>query len=174
MEPGIDLRIRTMIKAMTEVVLPAVDPANGAAQDQARLVIGSLDMLIDQIDHAHWYEVADVRANHALATALIGLPGTSAGDAAHRVLSTALATAGRHEVTLSELRTQNRLVRDVIDDLICSVDPGNAAALADVMRSVLQHGRRQVARERAFVAKARFDNEPDTLLGIRESLEQAG
>ena len=37
MNPSIELRIKTMIRALTEVIIPAVDPNNSLAQEQARL-----------------------------------------------------------------------------------------------------------------------------------------
>ena len=39
------LQVQTVIKAMTDVVLPAVDPNNKLAQEQARLVIGMLHLV---------------------------------------------------------------------------------------------------------------------------------
>ena len=55
MRPSFDLRLQTMMKAMTEVVLPAVDPDNSAAVEQANLVIGSLNLLTEQVEYAHWF-----------------------------------------------------------------------------------------------------------------------
>ena len=36
MQPDVEIRLKAMIKAMTEVVLPAVDAGNAAAIEQAR------------------------------------------------------------------------------------------------------------------------------------------
>ena len=41
MQPSFDLRIRTMNKALADVVLPAIDPDNKAATEQLQLVIGA-------------------------------------------------------------------------------------------------------------------------------------
>ncbi|MCK9285355.1 MAG: hypothetical protein M0P39_13860, partial [Rhodocyclaceae bacterium] len=42
------LQVQTVIKAMTDVVLPAVDPNNKLAQEQARLVIGMLHLVMQR------------------------------------------------------------------------------------------------------------------------------
>ena len=44
-----DIQIETMIKAMVDTVAPAVDPLDRLAQEQARLVIGTLMLMAEQI-----------------------------------------------------------------------------------------------------------------------------
>ena len=51
MNPSIELRLRTMIRAVTEVILPAVNPHDSLAQEQAQLLIGHLHALLQH--HAH-------------------------------------------------------------------------------------------------------------------------
>ena len=61
MVPTLDTRIRTMIKAMQEAVLPALDPGNAIAQEQGHLVLGSLNLLLGQVEYAHTFEVVEAR-----------------------------------------------------------------------------------------------------------------
>ena len=46
-----ELQITSMMKAMEDIVLPAVDPDNRLAQEQARLVIATLRLV--EIGRAH-------------------------------------------------------------------------------------------------------------------------
>lgn len=48
MTPSTNLRFKTMIRSLTESILPAIDPNNAIAQEQAKLLIGHLHVLLDQ------------------------------------------------------------------------------------------------------------------------------
>ena len=50
MNPSIDLRIRSMLRALQETVIPALDPSDALAREQAGLLVGHLHAL--SIQHA--------------------------------------------------------------------------------------------------------------------------
>lgn len=174
MQPGYDLRIQTMTKALVETVIPAIAPGNQAAAEQAHMVVGSLELLRQQIDYAHWFEVSDIRDMARLIRTLIDaadLPSSAAADAA---AAAALSEADRHEIALSRLRELNRQLRRAVSQLI---DDAFAADDPDVGRRVqalvLVGSKRQIDRERAFVAAANFDVFPDNLKTIEQALTDA-
>jgi hypothetical protein len=84
MMPSIDLRLRTMTKAMTDVILPAIAPENPLAQEQARLVIAQLGMIAKQWRQAAEYEALELREITALAERLgaLAFGGAETGAAA--------------------------------------------------------------------------------------------
>lgn len=51
-----DIQIQSMIKALTDVVLPAVDADNKLAHEQTRLVIGLLGLMGKQIPMQFQYD----------------------------------------------------------------------------------------------------------------------
>ena len=51
MNPSVELRLRTMIRAVTENILPAIDPTDSLAQEQGRLLLGHLYALLQQHGH---------------------------------------------------------------------------------------------------------------------------
>ncbi|MBI4693932.1 MAG: hypothetical protein HY749_07915 [Gammaproteobacteria bacterium] len=51
MNPSVELRLRTMIRAVTENILPAIDPDDSLAQEQGRLLLGHLHALLQQHGH---------------------------------------------------------------------------------------------------------------------------
>jgi hypothetical protein len=173
MQPGFELRLTTMMKALSETVLPAVDAHNKAAVEQMHIVIGSLALLREQIDFAHWFEVEEARDMAGLImelAALAALPPTaSATDTARR----SLALAERHDIRLSTLREANVDLRAMISLLIEEAAAAGDDSLFDRTQAlVLAHGKRQIGRERAFVAGTNFDVFPDTLQTIEETLQQ--
>jgi hypothetical protein len=112
------LQIQTAIKAMLDVVLPAVDANNKLAQEQARLVIGTLSLVLQRLPLTYRYERDELSRFLALADTLQGqtkvLPG--AQEALHE-LATAVEQGedvlDRARAEPSELEAANFQLRPV-------------------------------------------------------------
>jgi hypothetical protein len=158
MNPDFDLRLRSMQRALTECVLPALDPADALAQEQARLLLGHLAALRLQQRHAMRLEALEERALLALGRTLIAAAagGTETARAAAR-LSHACATA--------------TAVGGAIEALVlASGRDGSAACAGEIARLVLAHGKAAALRGRAWFAAMGFDAEPEALPDIDEML----
>lgn len=162
------------MKALSDVVLPAIDPANRMAIEQASVILGSMDLLREQIDHAHWYEVTDLHCLCNLAADLERIEGFDAAPdlAAARLSGSALAK--RWDLSLPQLREASAVLRDAIS---LSVEAAFAQTREDVrrvvQRLVLDHSRDQLGRERAYVAGTKWDGFPESLQTIEASLRGA-
>jgi hypothetical protein len=171
MQPSFELRIDTMIKAMREVVMPAIDPGSSAALEQAALVTASLDLICEQIDFAHWYEVSDIKLNSQMLVDLAGLLNPDEAKALDNSARSALELARRHDVTLSQLRNVSCELRNSSCSLIEDITAlGDGEMIGQANEIVLTASDIQNNRERAFVAKTGFDSTPDTLKSIDKSL----
>lgn len=170
MQPAIDLRIRSMIKALSETVLPAVDQDNKAALEQLHITLGSLALLNDQIDHAYAFEVADLRDLVAFITGLAGQAGAMAASS-RAAVAEAQALADGGPVSLTRLRDAGNAVRAAITDEIgLAYARLDSAAVARLQSWLLANTMRPIARERAFVAATGFDVFPETLRPVGELL----
>lgn len=171
MQPSFDLRIRTMQKALEEVIIPAVDKTNSAAIEQANLVAGSLCLLNEQIDYAHWFAEVDIFSHRELLESLVAACEIELDESASKTLKNALAAAGSWNLPLSELEHHCQLLRNLICDLIETICASEKATLVnEVSAIVVAHSESQLSRERAYVSRTNFDVYPDTLKGIGEAL----
>lgn len=171
MQPSFEFSITAMIKALSETVRPSVNPDDRAAVEQLNIVIGSLGVLREQIDFAHWFEVVEARDMSELVRALVSITSLAASAHALSVATKALEIAERHDVRLSTVRDVNRELREVISLLIeQAFDSSDAVLRRKVETLVLERSRQQVTRERAFVAGTKFDVFPDSLLSIEAAL----
>lgn len=171
MQPSFEFRISTMIKALAETVLPAVDPSNRAAIEQANIVIGSLRMLPEQIDFAHWFEVKENEDLTILIREIIEIsPGLAENDI-DAELAASREIASRYDVQLSEIRACNIILRKRIDRLIEIIfADGTQDQCRTVQKKLIELGAAQIGRERAFVAGAGFDVFPDNLRSLAEAM----
>ena len=174
MQPGFDLRLRTMMKALAEVVLPAIEGSNRMAQEQAKLVLGSLEVIRQQVDHAHWYEAAELVSLCNLAGDLAAVKGFDAGAGLDELRKAGGALVARWDVSLPELREASVRLRDAISEAVERAGAGNRADVSHaVSQLVMVHAEGQIGRERAFIAGTRWDTYPDTLRSIEDSLRKA-
>ena len=163
MVPTIASRLRNLIKSMHEVLLPALDPDHAIAQEQGKLVLGSLHLILSQIDFAHAYEVVEARAMSAhardLATTLERDP--AALNLVHQIrrdLQAQLAAIENPLTPLCELQAENSRLREHLHALITAAQASTDLALRRaVERKVLEFGEHQLARERSWVAATNFD-----------------
>lgn len=73
MNPSTELRLQTMMRAMTESIIPAIDPANSLAQEQAKLLLGHMDAMIQQQGKESEQEKLELYALTALGAELVSL-----------------------------------------------------------------------------------------------------
>ena len=60
------LQLQTMMKAMKDVVLPAIDPDNQMAQEQAQLVMGMLHLMMSRQPMQFHYDLDELKRYVAL------------------------------------------------------------------------------------------------------------
>lgn len=158
MLPNIDLRIANMIKALEQVVLPALPRDQRLARDQALLVAGHLRMMGEQWKAALRYEQISLDDLMTLARDLMRSAPTSLDK-----LADALADAqacDRESVTA--LEQANIRLGHAVDAIILG---GEAhAPLPQVsIDAILDHGLRHARRERTWFKRNGLDPDRNDL-----------
>lgn len=160
MNPSVELRIRSMMRALTEVVLPAVDPHNALAQEQARLLLGHLHALAL---HHRDESTLDALSDAALETLARALLGDSVGGAHTQ----AAAHAVRQALPAADARALSRAVEELI--VAAGID-GDADFQASSAALVLTHARTETWRGRTWFKAMNFDARPEQLPSIEHLL----
>lgn len=172
MNPSTGLRVKSMIRALTDVIIPAIDPVDLMAHEQAKLIIGHLHLLLSHNGWSDQYERSEATALVTLARELCEtISGGNQTRAAQNRLKNAIerfesqtgANAAREEV--SDL---NKLICNLIE---ASAEDGEEAFRSMVFQSVIDHGRQQSLRDRSWFALLGFDSEPEVLLDIPAMLQ---
>jgi hypothetical protein len=166
------LQIQTSIKAMMDVVLPAVDPNNKLAQEQARLVIGMLNIVAQRMSLTYRYDRDELARFLALAETLKeqakDLPG--AKDALHALdgaadIGTDVLDRARAEP--SELESANFDLREKIGALITAIYTGtDTNKLKHISKTVTAHAKEQLLRERSWLIGQGWEADPKSIPAI--------
>ena len=151
MIPEFDLRLDSMLRAMTTIVLPAIDPANNLAREQASLVVAQIAMMQQQWDKLDAYArlcISDIERVIA-ALEIRGGPVTEAAGADLDALDFS-ARFPPNQIYRKAMAALENLVRAVEVD-------GDTAFRRALHRAVLLFGNRQAERDRAWFAMSGFD-----------------
>ncbi len=157
MELRPSLLLPAMLKAMTDTVLPAVDPENKLAVEQAKLVAGMLGLLASRLPLLARYDRTELRHSVVLAArvreAARGGPATASAlgelDRTRAVAESALARTGADpseiEAALLELRARIGAV------VVAVSGDGDETSPRDLRRAVLDAAKGEVERARAWL-----------------------
>ncbi|MDH1440439.1 hypothetical protein N5O88_09820 [Pseudomonas sp. GD03721] len=178
MELRPEFLIQTVIKAMTDTVLPAVDPNNKLATEQAQLVIGMLGIVRQRLPLMYRFDRDELDHMLALASALHTQAVDVPGVAEHLQALTGGVAAGRDVLSRAkaepdELVAANFALREQVGALITALyaDAGSS----DLKRTsalVTGHAREQLLRDRAFLIAQGWETDPQAIPDLETLLSQ--
>jgi hypothetical protein len=176
MVPDLAQRLQSMTRALNEVVIPAIDPSQKLALEQAHLVVAYLGLLSDQHDKVYEYELADLREARSLVVRLLA----STRDVEHIDL---VRRSAEHWLRESEwigsldIPSQARVValareiKGAADALVRALyEDGGAETRKAVAEAVMDQAGRQIRRDRVWARRAGFEIESDELPELEEVL----
>lgn len=172
MEMRPQLQIQTVIKAMMEDVIPAMDQSNQLAMQSAQLTIGTLMLISLHLPLEYRYDCDELA--RLLATAKT-LSAQAAGLAASTTLSEASTVAAdvldRARAEPSEIVDAIRSLRAATADTVRAVyAQGSDSLQNEVEKTVLALSKEQLLRDRAWLLMQGWEPNPaavpalDTLL----------
>lgn len=169
------LQIISMIKAMTDVVLPAIDPQNKLAQEQGKLIIGMLHLLGQRLPMTYRYDCDELSRCLALADTLRDV--AHGGEETSVALKALGASIGSAEDVLDRARAEPSELEAALVGLRATVGKLAQAMYLDgdpdcrktFDRSVLAASKEQIQRERAWLIMQGWEADPTSIPPI-ESL----
>lgn len=172
------LQIQSMIKALTDVVLPAIDPGNKLAQEQSRLVVGMLALMARQIPLQFRFDCDELARLLELARELrMQARGGASTDEAQASLVEAIdagaAVLERAKADPSDVERAGCALRIATGELISAVyRDGEPASVTRVERTALASAKQQLLRDRAFLITQNWEPDPKDVPAIGDLLAQ--
>lgn len=171
------LQLPTLIKAMTDVVIPALDPANKLAQEQSRLIVGMLALMSARMPLMFAYDREELQRYLALSESLLQqVNGKASALAAAKELDACAAQGaqvlGRAGADPRELEAAVLSLRAKVGELVRTVcEVGEPATRTAVSKTVLAASKDQLDRERAWLLPQGWEGDPSSLPAIEKLLE---
>lgn len=164
MLPNIDLRIQNIVKALEQVIIPALPHGEKLAKDQAGLCIGHLNMIARQWKLSAAFEATSLAAMEALGKRLVPLVDPVF---AAQITATLDSVAGTARDDPDAMEAAIVELGGTIDKAILGGD-GRFALPPAAWTAILDYGDRQSLRERSWFADNGLDPDRLTLPGIAE------
>ena len=164
------LRLNTAVEAMTHVIIPALDPDNGPAHEQAALVVGMLTNAIDWLPYEHAFDRAELSSNReALAQTSDATEQTAALiDLADDVLLRSSASPGD---VLDCVRALRYALANQVDS---TFENGTPAERTAVSRAVLDAAARETPLVRAAYLGHGFEGPTTGVAPLADQLVRTG
>ena len=178
MTPSIELRLQTMIKAMAEIILPAIGPGNDLAREQGQLMIAHLGLIARQWDKALAYDSLCLREMICLARKLCedaaGGPQTTVAATALSALLQGHASGGELPTTLAKIKEVRVALAAGVDQVVRATEVDSTPTFhAASTKTIMDYAALQAWRDRVWFADAGMDPERADLPSIDEMLAQA-
>jgi hypothetical protein len=179
MGPEISTNIGSMLRAMENVVLPAIDADNALAKEQSYLIMVYLRLLADQHDKIFHYRLQEIREYHALVTDILACSrsagvGTGAtGTSAEQLLDLASPMLDLDLPSYEHLADLARDLREMADDVTRDIldRAGSGSNASKRLRELLlKQADAEALRERSWVSKLGADPQPQQLRSLPELL----
>lgn len=153
MVPNTDERIASIVRSLTNVILPALPDEASLAQEQVQLCIGHLQILRSQFDQTVDFEVQEIEdAKHLAKTCIESVVGNATTRHAITNLKTLLEPS--HE---TKGRDHLNQINSAIEALIQSAFNDEPKTKDQVTSIILQHEKVRSQKDRHWCAPFGFD-----------------
>jgi hypothetical protein len=174
-----EIQLTSMLKAMQDVVLPAIDPANRLAVEQSQLIMGMLNLMATQLPLQHRFDRDELQR---LVATYTRLEQASEAAPALRQPAEPLAALRRAaeqmlpqcSVDPAELHQAVRTLREALGSFVAEVGVlADDSALPLIKDAILDLSREQLLRERALMAPQGWEADPAAVPSIHSLLTPA-
>lgn len=168
-----DIQIQSILKAMTDVVLPALDPTNPLAQEQARLCMGLLGVMASRLPLQYRYDCDELTRLLALSKRLQQLPEVA--QLAPQALGSLTQGASRGTDVLARARAEPdevlqavRALREATGNLVQEAFENDLPGLktGELQRAVMDASQEQLLRERSWLIGQGWEADPSLIPAI--------
>lgn len=173
-----EVQIKSIIKALADVVLPAVDPNNKLAQEQTQLAMGLLTLMSKQLPLQFRFDCDELERlldlSEKLAAQASG--GAKTQAAVDELKSQAQAASAALQAARSGPERIHEMVRalrsatgELVTQTYCDGTPECRMAIS---RGVLETSKEQLLRDRSWLLMQGWETDPESVPAIEQLLSE--
>jgi len=162
MMPTVAQQLAGIRNAMTKVVIPGLDPTDRFAQEQAGLIVATLNWILDVQGSEYTYEAVENAQCRSALQALAGIevsPENADRAAALRAAAQSPGAAPADLPTLDALRAQNRQFKALLDEYYAALAAAGDPAVNEARDILLTTARQLARRDQSWFRMTGFPKE---------------
>lgn len=162
MMPTVAQQLAGIRNTMTKVVIPGLDPTDRFAQEQAGLIVATLNWILDVQGSEYTYEAvenAEYRRTLATLADIEVAPEHAARAAELRAAANSPGSAGDNLPTLDALAAQTRRFKALIDEHYTALSAAGDPAVHEAKDAVLAVARSGARRDQSWFRMTGFPKE---------------
>jgi hypothetical protein len=159
MMPTVAQQLAGIRNTMTKVVIPGLDPTDRFAQEQAGLIVATLNWILDDLGSEYTYAAVENAEDRRTLSALADIdvaPEHAARAAELREAATAPGAVGADLPTLDALRAQTRRFKELVDAYYSALSAGGDPAAHEAKDVVLGVARSGARRDQSWFRMTGF------------------
>lgn len=162
MEVRPDLQLSTMLKSMRDVIIPAIDPENQLAQEQAALIVGMIELMRKRLPLSYRYDRDELARYVNLGESLTSriddrTVGSTSGQLT-KLTAVALDVLRRARAEPRELEESVLDMRECIGAVLQRImSNASSSVRRDITRIVLQFSGDELRCERSWLVDLGFE-----------------
>jgi hypothetical protein len=169
-----DVGLNAVIRSLSDVITPAVNPDSALAREQLRLSIEYLRFAVSRIDFLYARAEFEARHHLRLATAVCSAvedqPARTA-ELARRASQAGQALSAADTMPIAELRQLSAELSEATASLVRGLDTASDALRRSVIRVVANASSERVAFERSWYAPLGLDPDGEDVPDLRQLVE---
>ncbi len=164
-------QLEVTLRALTDVVLPALDPANRQALEQLQLSLATLNFLQARLPYARRYQRMELEHLIELAGKVIAVIGASAPATASltQTMDNGRAELAKPQAEVEDYLRLSRELRELIADIVANSAGETFEDSLDAL--IVKSTQYLLLRERVWCLPLGFELAPQDLPDIEDLLE---
>jgi hypothetical protein len=166
-----DTGLRAVVKSLTDVVAPAVNPGDPLAGEQLRLVVDYVEFVRNRIDFLYDRELFELRHNLGIGRAMRDILARNSGAGA-AALTTGLADAEcmhlKVGVSIRKLKTTTAALAAAIASVVREAAGMDEPVRRRIERCVLDAMDERIAFDRSWYLPLGFDPAPGEVAKLQD------
>ena len=165
-----DVGLRAAIRALSDVVAPAVDTSHAQARDQLRLTVDYLAFVVERLPYLHERDRFELTHHLSMARDLAADLGPTAPPRLRAAIDAGAVMLERSGSGTLEVRAATAELTGAISDVLHVSNDMSEPIRDSIERHVLQASKQRIAFERAWYQPLGLDPDPHDVRPLSELL----
>jgi len=163
--------LRAVVRSLTDVVTPAIDPGASLAMEQLRLSIDYIEFVMGRIDYLHARDQFELRHHLEMARNVQMIVASVAMEEVATLVTSierGVAVSADSSASAQQMKLASSQLASAISRVVKKAPELEDTARFAIERSVVRSGQAQIAFERSWYLPLGFDPDPANVRPLSE------